>query len=171
MSLDLDDFCETQTLGGPLAFLLMMKRLQADSIVVIDTLKMKLKSLRIDEYQGENISNLVSHIRSICNRLRTLEKRDDEGKVIEPTIPTDIGKTLIKLFQTSSDKKFNDLFQLKELNAFEKALTEGDKAYGSIDDILNYAHLVYTNITASKEGWTGQFHKANESGFNAINTN
>ena len=58
-------------------------------------------------------------------------------------------------------------FELKELNSFEAALRLGDKAYWTADDILDQAHQIYQSIFTSEEGWTGQFHKANESAFYA----
>ncbi|CAJ1969858.1 unnamed protein product [Cylindrotheca closterium] len=73
-------------------------------------------------------------------------------------VPHDIGKTLILLFQTSGDPKFNEVFHNKEINEYEQALTQGNAAYGSPDMILDLA-------TSIKEGWTGQFHKVNETAF------
>lgn len=119
---------------------------------MVDTLKTKLKSLRIDEYWGENTSNLVSHIRLLYQRLKILDQQDDDRRILVQTILDDIGKTFIKLFQISSDVKFNSIFQLKESNIFKGALVDGDKMYGSAIEILNYRHLIYTNISSTKEG-------------------
>ena len=44
---------------------------------------------------------------------------------------------------------------------------EDNQAYGSVEDILDYAHSSYTTIPASKEKWTGQFYKINKTGFYA----
>jgi len=110
-------------------------------------------------------SKLVGHARAIIFRLKSLERRHPDGTVINSTIPHDIGKTLITLFQTSSDKKFNDVFHNEEVNAYKKAITEGDQAYGDYDSLLALADQVYTSILSSKEGWTGVFHKTNETGF------
>ena len=74
---------------------------------------------------------------------------------------------MIKLFQTSSDAKFNKIFEHKELNSIEAALRLSDKAYGTADDILDQARQIYQSIFTSEEGWTGQFHKSNESVFYA----
>ena len=49
---DHNAYKDTQSQGGPLAFFFMMKRLQQNSNLVIETLKTKLKSLRMEKYQG-----------------------------------------------------------------------------------------------------------------------
>ena len=163
---DMLPYKDTQGMGGPLVFLLMMKRLQVNSQLVVETIQRQLKTLRIDQYQGESVDDLVSHIRTMLTRLKSLEKRID-GKVVFSHVPHDIGKTLISLFQTSSDPKFNEVFHNKEINAYENALTQGDAAYGTPDTILDLATSIYQNRMASEEGWTGQQHKVNETGFSA----
>ncbi|CAJ1969888.1 unnamed protein product [Cylindrotheca closterium] len=158
---DLLPYWDTQGMGGPLVFFFMMKRLQVNSQLVVETIQGQLKTLRIDQYEGESVDNLVSHIKVMLTRLKSLEKRID-GRVVSSNVPHDIGKTLISLFQTSSDPKFNEVFHNKEINAYEQALTQGNAAYGSPDMILDLATSIYQNRMASKEGWTGQFHKVNE---------
>lgn len=161
---DADSYKGTQSYGGPLLFLLMMRRLQVNSMLVVDSLQNKLKTLRIDDYKGEDVGELCGHIKAIIRRLRTLERHNENGIVVT-TLPEDLGKTLIQLFQTSSDAKFNQIFRQKELAAFEESLTRGNAAYGDPETILNLAFRIYTNIYSSEEGWTGQFTKANESVF------
>ncbi|CAJ1953816.1 unnamed protein product [Cylindrotheca closterium] len=156
-------------MGGPLVFFFMMKRLQVNSQLVVETIQGQLKTLRIDQYAGESVDDLVSHIKVMLTRLKSLEKRID-GRVVSSNVPHDIGKTLISLFQTSSDPKFNEVFHNKEINAYEQALTQGDAAYRSPDMILDLVTSIYQNRMASKEGWTGQFHKVNETAFSAQKT-
>ena len=139
-------------------------------MLVISSLQAKIKTLRIDNYEGEDISKLVSHVRSIIRRLKTLERKDDTGVITFPTVPTDLNETLMKLFQTSSDPKFNHILQIQQLNAYPQALQIGDRAYGDPDQILNLAQNVYQNFVGSKEGWTGEFHKVNESAFTLTTT-
>ena len=163
---DSQPYVDTQAAGGPLVFALLMKRLQVNSQLAVETIQRKLKTLRIDQYQGESVDDMVSHIRAMITRLKSLEKRVD-GRVVHSNVPHDINKTLLTLFQTSSDKTFNEVFHAKEVNSYEKAISEGDSAYGTPETILDLATKVYQNRMASEEGWTGQFHKVNETGFSA----
>ncbi|CAJ1955014.1 unnamed protein product [Cylindrotheca closterium] len=163
---DLLPYRDTQGMGGPLVFFFVMKRLQVNSQLVVETIQGQLRTLCIDQYEGESVDDLVSHIKVMLTRLKSLEKRID-GRVVSSNVPHDIGKTLISLFQTSSDPKFNEVFYNKEINAYEQALTQGDAAYGSPDMILDLATSIYQNCMVSKEGWTGQFHKVNETAFSA----
>jgi uncharacterized membrane protein YgcG len=168
---DIAPYRGTQKQGGPLVFISLIKRIQVNSQLVIESYQVKLKALRIDKYPGEDVSLLVGHARAIFNRLKSLERRHPDGTVISPTIPYDIGKTLVRLFQTSSDTRFNEVFHSEEITGYKRSLTEGDKAYGSYESILNLALEVYTSILSSPEGWTGLYHKANETGFSAVANN
>lgn len=164
---DYEPYNGTPAHGGPLVFWYLLQRLQVNSQLVIESLHAKLKTLRIDQYEGEDVSKLVGHARAIFRRLRSLTKRDVNGVIINQPFPTDISHRLIKLFQTSSDPRLNEIFHAEEVNAYKHSLTMGDKAYGNPETILDLALKVYSNLLSSVEGWTGQYHKANETGFTA----
>ena len=53
---DINPYLGTPSIGGPLAFHFMMKRIQVNSQVIVDALQNKFKTLRIDQYDGENVS-------------------------------------------------------------------------------------------------------------------
>lgn len=163
---DLLPYKHTQAIGGPLTFFAMMRRLQSNSQLVIETIQHQLKTLRIDQYPGESVDDLVSHVRSMLIRLKTLERTDSHGDHIS-NLPKDINKTLVQLFQTSSDSEFNAIFRTEQLNKWREYSVKGDAAYGSPDDILDMASIAYRDRLSSVEGWTGQFHKVNETGFSA----
>eukprot|EP00980_Cylindrotheca_fusiformis_P025111 scaffold13096_cov71-Cylindrotheca_fusiformis.AAC.1 len=150
-------------MGGPLVFYYMMGRLQVNSQLVVETIQHQLQTIRLDQYAGENVDDLVSHLRSLLQRLKSLQK----GPI--SNLPHNIGKILTDLFQTSSDKRFNEVFHARAVNAYVESLSKGDSAYGTPETILNLASKVYQNCYSSSEGWTGQFHKVNETGFSASN--
>eukprot|EP00980_Cylindrotheca_fusiformis_P004420 scaffold945_cov82-Cylindrotheca_fusiformis.AAC.5 len=160
---DSQPYAKSQAMAGPLVFYYMMGRLQINSQLVVETIKTQLQNLRIDQYPGENVDDLVSHLRTLIQRLKSLQKGDISN------MPHNIGKTLTDLFQTSSDKRFNEVFHARAVNAYVESLTKGDSAYGPPETILNLASKVYQNCYSSQEGWTGQFHKVNETGFSASN--
>jgi len=84
-----------------------------------------------------------------------------------PTLPTDINKTLLKLFQTSSDKKFNHISEIQQLNNYPEALQIEDKAYGESDEILDLAQTIFQSLVSPKERRAGEFNKVNKSAFNS----
>ena len=162
---DAEPYHRTHAQGGPLIFIIMMNRLQSNSLLVVSSLQDRLKLLRLEDYDGEDVSKLVSHVRGILKRLRSLERKDAQGRLINPTIPQDLSKTLMTVFQTSSDDKFNRLFELRELQCIERAMYEGDTAYGPPEEALQTAEKIYQSLSGSKEGWTGAAQKSNQSSF------
>ena len=167
---DIKNYNGTQALGGPLVFHCMMARLQVSSQLAVETIQAQFKTLRIDQYQGENVDELVSHLRSMIIRLKSLERRVN-GVVVQSNLPHNISKLLITMFQTSSDPTFNEVFHQRQVAAYEHFLKEGDRAFGDPETLMNLAVMLYHNQVASEEGWHGQYHKANETGFVAVKDN
>ena len=93
----------------------------------------------------------IVHIKAIFCCLKSLERTNNTGTTIV-TLPKHIGKILIKLFQTSSDSNFNQLFRMKELQGFKQSLMLGDQAYDDPVTILDQAFQIYQSIYSSKEG-------------------
>ncbi|CAJ1935681.1 unnamed protein product [Cylindrotheca closterium] len=56
---DLLLYRDTQGMGGPLVFFFMMKRLQVNSQLVVETIQGQLKTLCIDQYEGESVDDLT----------------------------------------------------------------------------------------------------------------
>ena len=163
---DMHPYQSTRAWGGPLLFFFMMKRLQVNSHVVVESLTNHLKNLRIDQYQGENVERVVSHIRSILNRLRFLDTKNADGTV-ESNVPKEIRLLILKIMQTSSDESFNAVFKKYEWDRYENWIDAGDQAYGDPEKILLLATTIYSNKLASVEGWNGRFTKENETVFTA----
>ena len=153
--------------GGPLFFKIMMSLLQTDSVAVVQALKDRLTKMNLKNYEGEDVMKAVSHIRGVIKRLRGLERTDSTGNVIETKVPSDLSKTLLEIFQTSSDTKFNKMFENLFLAGFQASITKGEAGYGLPEYILKQAESYYSALYASDYGWTGEVQKKNASVFTA----
>jgi hypothetical protein len=65
-----------------------------------------VKSLKLTNFDGENVEKVVSLIRGAVNCLENLKTRTGKG-----ALPSDMPEHLIKVFQTSSVVAFNQLFE------------------------------------------------------------
>ena len=153
--------------GGPLFFKIMMTLLQTDSVAVVQALKDRLTKMNLKNYEGEDVMKAVSHIRGVIKRLRGLEKTDSTGHVTETKVPPDLSKTLLEIFQTSSDAKFNKMFEQLFLTGFQASITAGEAGYGKPEFILKQAESYYSALYASDYGWTGEVQKKQKSVFTA----
>ena len=104
----------------------MMSLLQTDSVAVVQALKDCLTKMNLKNYEGEDVMKAVSHIRGVIKRLRGLERTDLTGNVIKTKVPSDLSKTLLEIFQTSSDDKFNKMFENLFLAGFQASITKGE---------------------------------------------
>jgi hypothetical protein len=143
----------------------MMKQLQSNSVAVLQSLRDRITNLNLKDYNGEDVMKAVSRIRGVLKRLRSLERRDASGNVLIAKVPSDLAKTLLEVFQTTSDSNFNKLFEAKFLFGFQESITKGDKAYGTPKEILIQAESYYSALYSSKLGWTGEVQKSHKSAF------
>ena len=163
---DYQPYENTIQAGGPLLFKLIMTRIQSTTMLVVESLQKKIKSLSLMDYPGEDVSQLVSHVKAVLRRLRGLEQKDANGNVIgHRHVPDTIAKDLITAFQTSSSPKFNMVFYQKEIEALQQSITLGNQAYGNPDQLLQQAEAFYLTLLQSSEGWHGAAHVANPSAF------
>jgi hypothetical protein len=65
-----------------------------------------VKSLKLTNFDGENVEKVVSLICGAVNRLENLKTRTGKG-----SIPSDMPEHLIKVIQTSLVVAFNRLFE------------------------------------------------------------
>ena len=145
----------------------MMSLLQTDSVAVVQALKDRLTKMNLKNYEGEDVMKAVSHIRGIIKRLRGLERTDATGHVIETKVPSNLSKTLLEIFQTSSDNKFNKMFEHLFLTGFQASITKGEAGYGQPEYILKQAESYYSALYALDYGWTGEVQKNTKSVFTA----
>jgi hypothetical protein len=83
--------------GGPLFFKLLMDLLQNNSAEAAEYLVNVVKHLKISNFDGENILNVVSLIRGAVKCLTSL--KDATG---QSALPKDLANHLLDVFQTSS---------------------------------------------------------------------
>ena len=125
--------------GGPLFFKIMIDILQNNSSKAAKYLVQKVKDIKITNYAGENVSSVVSLIRGATNRLSNLE--DKHGKT---EIPEDFVNDIIKIFTTSSNKEFNDIFEYYQRKTKVDEFESGKKAKKmSILSVLKFAEEQY----------------------------
>ena len=110
----------TLSAGGPVVFKLLMAQIQSTTPLVVEHLRKQLKNLTLQDYPGEDVGQLASHAKAVIKRLRGLEQRDANNRVIgDRHVPDSLAKELVGVFQTSSSPTFNSLFRQKEIAIFE----------------------------------------------------
>jgi uncharacterized protein YaaW (UPF0174 family) len=136
----------TAECGGPLFFKIMMDKLQNNSEDAATYLISVVKSLKITDYDGENVDNVVSLVRGTHKRLLNLKSRTQKS-----LLPDDFAETLLQVFQTSSVPEFNTLFAHEKTQLELTELRTGEKKYPAISDILSFATAQYRKLYATGE--------------------
>jgi hypothetical protein len=137
--------------GGPLLFLTMLNLLTTSNEQVASTHLTHLRNLKLSDYDGENILTLVSHmIRHLLKRLSAFECPDpsDTSKVMNRVLPHDFHRTLITLFETSSNPEFTQAFATLRGNAF--AAQNPSTGELSTSQVLDRAELLYKQLVAER---------------------
>ena len=90
--------------GGPTTFIVLMEIILSMMLShVSNELYRFIQKLDIKTYEGEDINEVVRNLRVNLRRLYTCTSK---GYLAPPTVETD----LIKVFQSTSCNKFNDVF-------------------------------------------------------------
>lgn len=144
--------------GGPLMFLIIMKKLQSHTDSAVQYLTNSIKNMKITNFEGENVSRATSLIRGAHKRLKMISK-----------VPDDYNKWILQIFQTSTVPEFNQSFAhiQREVEVVKPLLSGLPPLYPSVDDMVKMAEQLYLNL-ASENTWTGISNKANQSGFAAL---
>lgn len=124
-------------------FYFALRRIQNGSESAIENLKTRLKKMKISKIPGENVEEAISFIKSAY---QVLVSASSETRNY---IPDDLPKTILKIFQTTSVKAFNDDFKLE----YQMAQTEADKVngvpeYPSIAELMTMAGNKYRRLVA-----------------------
>ena len=139
---DLEDYAPIQH-GGPLMFLFAMKRIQNGSESAIENLKNRLKNMKISKFEGENVENAISFIKSAYQVLLSASTENRNY------VPEDLPKTILKIFQTTSIKSFNEDFKLEYQMAQAKAdKCNGVPEYPTIAELTTMASNKYQRLLA-----------------------
>ena len=91
--------------GGPLYFKLLMDLLVADLQNVADSVLKHIQNFKIRDIKGEDVSKAVTLLRNGCDRLHSVHR-----------LPEDMTRTLVKVFQTTSNHEFNAYFAALEID-------------------------------------------------------
>jgi hypothetical protein len=154
---DYDEF-EPEEKGGPLLFIIMMKKLQSHTDSAVQYLINSVKNLKISSFEGENVSRVVSLIRGANKRLKNVT-----------TLPEEFPKWVLMVLQTSSVEGFNTAFThlKREIEVVTPLrMRTSISNYPPIEDMLRMAERLYLDMTAANE-WTGVTTKVNQSAFAA----
>jgi Zinc knuckle len=154
---DYDEY-EPEEKGGPLLFIIMMKKLQSHTDSAVQYLINSVKNLKISNFEGENVSRVVSLIRGANKRLKNVT-----------TLPEEFPKWVLLVLQTSSVEGFNTAFShiKREIEVVTPLrMRTSIPIYPPIEDMLRMAEKLYLDMTAANE-WTGVTTKVNQSAFAA----
>lgn len=140
--------------GGPLFLYLMIRQLMADNDTISLGLVEKINGLKISSYKGEDVGEVVTHLRGIIIRLKNMRRRDQSGTQID-LVPFDLSQRLYAVFQTSSSTTFNKFFENLYEREYGEYLHTGADSWSEPDKILNIAGNMYTKL-CSENKWVGQ---------------
>jgi len=150
--------------GGPLVFILMMKAIQQNNDICLKNLATRVEHIKINETDGEDVGKVVNLVMGGIERLRAATK-------FTTTSGDDFYHTLLKMFQTTSVERFNEVFKAQELEYLKQknmpdALPNQGTNDKSIDDVLKQAKNLYHTLCTTSE-WTGINTKGSHSSFSA----
>jgi len=143
--------------GGPLLFIIMMKKLQSDTEAAVEFIQTTVKNMKLTLFDGEDVNRAITLIRAAHKRLKGVG--GDSSKV-----PLDFPRTLMDVFQTSSVPNFNEIFAHLSRTAMIQAQYQGTPFKMTMDQILKLAETRYLEMLATGE-WTGATTKASSSVF------
>ena len=136
--------------GGPLMLMLLLARIQSSSEKTITSLIHQVKNLKISDIKGENVDEAVTLIRSAYEFMVACSTDHHDY------VPDDFPKTVLRVFQTTSVPAFNSAFEEEEKDSEIKSFkTGGAIDYPTIEETLNLATNMYTNMRAIWNGTTG----------------
>jgi hypothetical protein len=104
--------------GGPLYFKLLMDFLVSDLQSVADSIIKHIQSYKIRDVKGEDVSVSVTLLRNGCDRLHSVHR-----------LPNDMPRTLVQVFQTTSNGDFNRYFAAAEIDIRRDPLSQRRDQY------------------------------------------
>ena len=139
--------------GGPLFFAVMIGHLLSNTEEAALSLQKKVESLNIATIPGKNVSRAVSLVRGAVARLAQVN-----------SIPTDLPKKLLLVFQTTMVDEFNATFKHLGRTRAIQAMTGDADATPSVDQILDLAEVTSRDLVVDNK-WNGT--TAKEAAFSA----
>ena len=127
--------------GGPLMAHLLFDKILTTTESAIEVLVKKIENLKIRDQIGEDIDSVVSLIRSTVD---VLHSASDENRCY---VPDDFPKLVLKVFQSSSNKEFNETFAEEQRTVQREADRTGKKPqWPAIEGTLLQAERVYYRL-------------------------
>jgi Zinc knuckle len=137
-------------------FSIMMRLLQSHSDNAVQYLINSIKNLKILNYEGENVSKVVSLVRGAYKRLRMITK-----------VPDEFPQWVLQALQTSTVEPFNESFAHLQRNIeVVETLSSGLAVpkYPQVENMLQVAQKLYLDMVSTNK-WSGLTTKANQSSF------
>ena len=142
---DYEKFHEIQR-GGPLMMSLIVRKVQNSSDQWVDCLTRKFETIKITQYKGEDVDQVVSILRGCHNTFESVSTPCDNR------FPKDWNKKLPQTFQTSSVEEFNETFHDLYTKAQRDAdMNGGTPQWPSTDQILKLATITYDRIKGNDQ--------------------
>ena len=101
--------------GGPLFFIFMMRQLLSNSREAAKNLETKIATFKVSKVKGEDISQVVSHLKGALQRLIHMKQYNIKNPAHEEFFRNMHGR-LLEVFQTTSVAQFNGLFHMYASN-------------------------------------------------------
>ena len=131
----------TMQQGGSLMLILMLLKIHNASEQYMEHLKLKVKNIKISEYEGEDVNTVVSLLISAYKMFESASTKDYNR------IPVDWCKDLLDIFQTSSVTEFNKTFATEQSNARREAdKLGGQPVWPTHDELIKMASATYDRL-------------------------
>jgi hypothetical protein len=131
--------------GGPLLFVIMMKKLQYDTEDAVRYLQESVKKMKLTHFDGENVERAVS-------LLRGAERRFKNTKM---GVPDDFTQWVLDIFQTSSVAAFNSQFALYNgMFSLGRKVATAPFITPTPNELYRLAEQTYLELS-STGAWTG----------------
>ena len=130
--------------GGPLMFVLLMRRIQNTTETALSHLVEMIKRIKLSTIEGENVEKVVLLVKAALKLVNRASKTD----VVH--LPLDFPKTLLDVYQTSSVPAFNHLFhRLVEEAQTSQYINGGNAQWPTLETINALAHNSYLSMMAA----------------------
>jgi hypothetical protein len=134
--------------GGPLMFIIVMRKINSINARYREHMWTRVKALEIRKIQGENVNQVVSLLNAAYNTFRAVST-DPEGM---NCVPQDWSEHVIKILQTSTVSKFNEIFEHEEELAYRAAArTQGQPEWPTHDVLMTWASSQYERFKQANE--------------------
>jgi hypothetical protein len=154
--------------GGPLFLIILLKSVQKNNDTCLQNLVNRLRNLKVNEMEGENVGRLCMLTSGLIDRLQGASKyTTPDGVTHYAHIPDDFIKILLKMFQTTSVPDFNAIFAglERDLMVYEGLEDPQLPDTLTVERILLLAKNTYDTMIGTGD-WSGVKTQGTHSGFN-----